>query len=113
MDVFCFDFAGSGLSGGDYVSFGLHEEKDLTAVVRHLRTSGLTTAIALWGRSMGAVAAILRASKDRCLSACVLDSPFVNLRSVATDMVSQTLPLPQFALDFGIGAVRKEVQTKA
>lgn len=112
VDVFCLDFAGSGLSGGEYVSFGHHEEKDLSVAIRHLRKSGLASSIALWGRSMGAATAILRASKDRCLSACVLDSAFTDLRTVAADLASETL-IPQFALNLGIDALRRDVESRA
>jgi len=113
LDVFCMDFAGSGLSGGDYVSLGHYEEKDLGVAIRHLRKSGRVTSIGLWGRSMGASTAILRASKDRCLSACVLDSPFRDLRSIATDMVTQSVPVPQWVIDIGVEAVRTEVLSRA
>jgi hypothetical protein len=47
-----FDFAGSGLSGGEHVSLGAFEKEDLKAVVEHLREEGLTSTIALWGRSI-------------------------------------------------------------
>lgn len=112
LDAFSFDFAGSGISGGEYVSFGLNEEKDLGAVIRHLRKSGLVTSIALWGRSMGAAAAILRASKDKCLAACVLDSSFADLRTLAGDFAKESF-IPQFAINLGIGSLRRDVQRNA
>lgn len=112
FDVFSFDFAGSGISGGEYVSFGLNEEKDLGAVIRHLRKSGLVTSIALWGRSMGAATAILRASKDKCLAACVLDSSFADLRTLAGDFATESI-IPQFAINLGIGSLRRDVQRSA
>lgn len=113
LDVFCLDFGGCGMSGGDYVSLGHYEDKDLGAVIRHLRKSGLASSIALWGRSMGAATAILRASKDRCLAACVLDSPFRDLRMVAGDLVRQAFPVPQFMIDVGVDVVRQEVFERA
>lgn len=112
LDVFSLDFAGSGISGGEYVSFGLNEEKDLGAVIRHLRKSGLVTSIALWGRSMGAATAILRASKDRCLAACVLDSSFVDLRTLAGDFVRESM-IPQVAINLGIESLRRDVLRRA
>jgi pimeloyl-ACP methyl ester carboxylesterase len=57
----CFDFSGSGLSEGEYVSLGYYESDDVEAVVSHLRRSKGFTEIALWGRSMGAVTALLYA----------------------------------------------------
>lgn len=54
MSVFCFDFAGSGISEGEYVSLGYYEKDDVACVVKHLRESGLVSTIGMWGRSMGA-----------------------------------------------------------
>jgi len=113
LSVFCFDFAGSGRSEGDFVSLGHEEQKDLVVVLRHLRTSGMATSIGLWGRSMGASTAVLRAGKDRCIGAAVLDSPFTNIRLVAEELVNSRLSMPRFMLDMGIEAVRGEVKMRA
>jgi alpha/beta superfamily hydrolase len=45
ISVVCFDFAGSGLSEGEYVSLGYYEKEDLIAVVDHLRSNNNTTRI--------------------------------------------------------------------
>jgi hypothetical protein len=39
--VFAFDFAGSGMSGGDFVSLGYFESEDLGCVLQHLRDTGI------------------------------------------------------------------------
>jgi alpha/beta superfamily hydrolase len=54
ITVFAYDFSGSGLSEGEYVSLGYYEKEDLKAVVEYLRLEGKTSKIGLWGRSMGA-----------------------------------------------------------
>lgn len=113
LSVFCFDFAGSGRSEGEYVSLGHEEQKDLVVVLRYLRTTGMATSIGLWGRSMGASTAVLRAGRDHCLGACVLDSPFTNIRLVAEELVNSRLSMPRFMLDMGIEAVRGEVKMRA
>lgn len=113
ISVFCFDFAGSGMSQGRYVSFGLLEEKNLVVVLRHLRKTGRVSSIALWGHSMGASVAVLRAAKDHRLAACVLDSPFADLRTVANDLINQRVSLPQFMVDSVIEAMRSEVHENA
>jgi hypothetical protein len=100
------------MSGGEYISLGHEEQKDLVVVLRHLRHSGFVSSIALWGRSMGAATAILRAGKDHCLAACVLDSPFSDLRKVMEE-VAKKANLPGIFLDVGIEAVRREVQSRA
>jgi pimeloyl-ACP methyl ester carboxylesterase len=60
----CFDFAGCGLSSGEYVSLGHYEKDDLTTIVAHLRSKDLVTRIALWGRSMGAVTSVMYGATD-------------------------------------------------
>jgi len=45
ITVFCFDFSGSGKSGGDYISLGWYEREDLKTVVDYLRKSGTVSTI--------------------------------------------------------------------
>lgn len=51
-----FDFAGSGMSDGDWVTLGWNEKNDVMAVTSHLRASGTVSTIALWGRRYACVA---------------------------------------------------------
>jgi alpha/beta superfamily hydrolase len=37
MSLFCFDFAGCGMSEGDFISLGWHERDDLEIVIDYLR----------------------------------------------------------------------------
>lgn len=61
---FCsFDFAGSGISEGQFVSMGHYEQDDVHSVISFLREKKQVSKIALWGRSMGAVTAMLFAAK--------------------------------------------------
>ncbi len=64
---------GSGWSEGDYVTLGKREQDDLEVAIQYLRSSGTVTTIGLWGRSMGAVTAILYAHKDPSM-ACLVSS---------------------------------------
>ena len=57
---FCaLDFCGCGLSEGDTISYGVNDVDDIDVVVKHLRRVFGISDIHLWGRSMGADAAIL------------------------------------------------------
>ena len=44
---------------------------DLAVAVRHLRGSGAVSTIGLWGRSMGAVTALLYAQRDPSIAGVV------------------------------------------
>ena len=115
LTVFAFDFAGSGLSGGDYVTLGYQEEDDLRVVIDYLSHHDLVSSIGLWGKSMGAVASILRSSKDRRVDACVLDSPFGDFQRVVEDYCNQSHALqwiPQSAVDFCLARVCEAVEAR-
>ena len=67
-----FDFSGSGLSDGEYVSLGAYEKDDLKTVIDYLREEGLTSSIALWGRRMGAATALLHGERDPSIAGMVI-----------------------------------------
>ncbi|KAJ8600519.1 hypothetical protein CTAYLR_009207 [Chrysophaeum taylorii] len=94
--LFAFDCAGSGKSEGKYVSLGWFEKDDLRIVVDHLRGSGTTSSIAVWGRSMGAVTGLLYQVQDAemrngqmSVNAMVLDSPFADFCQLAEELVAK------------------------
>lgn len=116
ITVFAFDFSGSGLSDGQFVTLGAHEEQDLAAVVQYLREEGSTSTLALWGRSMGAVTALLYAHKDPSIAGVVMDSPFSRLTDLMLELardseqgLSVARPLVKVALAF----MRRSVRRKA
>jgi len=74
ITLFAFDMAGSGLSDGEYVSLGYYEKEDLKTVIEYLRKSGSVSTIGLWGRSMGAVTALLHVDRDPSIAGMVIDS---------------------------------------
>lgn len=71
VSVFAIDFAGSGLSDGGYVSLGANEVDDVEVVVTHLRALGTVSTVGLWGRSMGAVTALLYSRRDPSIAGIV------------------------------------------
>lgn len=62
---------GSGMSEGQYVTLGAREVDDLASAVEYLRDEGSTSTIALWGRSMGAVTALLYSQRDPSIAGMV------------------------------------------
>jgi len=88
--LFAFDFAGCGLSDGDYVSLGHFEKDDVEAAVTWLRTVAGAGAVALWGRSMGATSALLHAARDGSLAGLICDSPFSSVEAVSLEVVART-----------------------
>jgi pimeloyl-ACP methyl ester carboxylesterase len=59
--LFVFDFAGCGKSEGDDITYGLREAEDVNSIIDYLRVNKGIKEFVLWGRSMGAVVALLYA----------------------------------------------------
>jgi len=114
ITIFCFDFAGSGLSDGEYVSLGYHEREDLGSVVEMLRESGTVSCIGIWGRSMGAVTALLHGDRDPSIAGMVLDSPFADLQVLAEELVEFyiNVSIPKFLLSGALQMIRMSIQQR-
>lgn len=48
--LICFDYAGSGKSGGEYVTMGVRESEDMECVVRYMRLHLSDRDPIVWGR---------------------------------------------------------------
>ena len=86
ITLFCFDFSGCGMSEGEYISLGWYERDDVHIIVEHLRKERRVSTIGLWGRSMGAVTALLHADRDPSIAGIVLDSPFCDLKILVNEL---------------------------
>lgn len=111
----CFDFAGSGLSDGEYISLGYFEKDDVDVVVTHLRDSKKVSMIGLWGRSMGAVTALMHADRDPSLAGICLDSPFKDLKELAKELVKNRskIPLPESLVESTLDSIRDTIIERA
>lgn len=89
ITVFTFDFAGCGLSEGEYISLGFYERGDVDCVFRYLRELGTVSSIGIWGRSMGAVTALMYADSNHEIGCLVLDSPFSNLEKLSKELAEK------------------------
>jgi len=88
------DLRGTGESGGDLVSIGYHERRDLVACVRWLREKGLKT-IGAHGFSLGA-ATVCFAMKDLPdLGFAVIESSYDTMQS-ATEHRLEMVHMPHF-----------------
>lgn len=68
----------------------------LQVVVEHLRATGKVSTLGMWGRSMGAVTALLYSHLDPSIAGLVLDSPFSRLTDLMMEIVEeQKLPIPR------------------
>ena len=113
ITVFAFDFTGCGRSEGDYISLGWHEQEDVECVINYLRKSNKVSTIGLWGRSMGAVTALMYGSKDPSIAGLVLDSPFSSLKILIDELARERVNLPNFIINQAIKLIKEIIKEKA
>jgi len=114
ITFFVFDFSGSGKSDGEYISLGWWEREDLKTVVEYLRNSGKVSTIGLWGRSMGAVTALMHADRDPSIAGLVLDSPFSSLSKLAEELYKRYASgVPGFLYSMAQWFVKGSIKSRA
>jgi len=96
------------------VTLGARETDDLQVAIEYLRNQGKTSTIALWGRSMGAVTAIMYSRRDPSIAGMVLDSPFSKLTDLMIELVQdQQVPIPRALVKVALAAMRRSVRKRA
>jgi alpha-beta hydrolase superfamily lysophospholipase len=63
-------------------------------IIEHLRENRRVSSIALHGRSMGAVTALLHADRDPSIAGIILDSPFSDLSDLVNELAYKYVKLP-------------------
>ncbi|RHY18232.1 hypothetical protein DYB36_010118, partial [Aphanomyces astaci] len=115
--VVALDCIGCGLSDGDYITLGYFERDDVHAVVEHLRSIESVSTIGLWGRSMGAVTALLHADRDPSIAGLVVDSAFANLDQLVHEVVEhgrqEGYTIPTLAVKIVMRWIRSSVLKRA
>ena len=114
INLFVFDFAGSGMSEGDYVSLGYHESHDLGNIIDFLEKIPGVGKIGIWGRSMGAATGMIYAHRDKRVRAVCLDSPFADFERLARELTKKNLSfsLPGFIISGMLSIVRGTILDK-
>ncbi len=119
IGLLIFDFAGSGYSEGEFITLGIKEAKDTRIVIDYVRKNHPIDKIILWGRSMGAVTALLY-SEDKInrslISGLILDSPFSSFKKMIHDIVaSKVKGIPKCLINtllyFIMNTVKKKTGT--
>ena len=108
----CFDFAGSGLSEGKYISLGYHEKNQVRNVVDFLeRLPGMGN-IGIWGRSMGAATTLLYAPTDKRIKCIVVDSPFSDFKKLAKEICQSNITIPGLVIEGALYIIGTTVYNK-
>jgi cephalosporin-C deacetylase-like acetyl esterase len=67
---------------------GYFEKDDIEVVVNYVNQHLNSTSIGIWGRSMGAVSALLYSSSHRTMDFVIAESPFASLRTLCVELVN-------------------------
>ena len=112
INLFVIDFAGCGLSEGDYISLGYHESDDVGNVINFIEKIPGVGNIGLWGRSMGAATTMIYSHRDNRVKAICLDSPFADFSRLAKELTLKQINLPGFLINGVLGIVRSTILKK-
>lgn len=113
FNLVCFDFTGCGQSEGKYSSLGYYEQEDLEQVIQFLHKANLANKIVLWGRSMGAVTALLYSIKNPKPVCLILDSAFADFKRLFQEQAKQTASMPGLVSKGAYGILRLTIKKKA
>lgn len=110
--VCCFDFAGCGNSEGNQITLGYKEQFDIEVVLNYLKDLQRYEYFFLWGRSMGAVAALfyIANTKQNLVKAMILDSPFSSLKKAIIEYSNKLTKLPEIFLYPFIPLINKSLK---
>ncbi|KAF0688435.1 Aste57867_19951 [Aphanomyces stellatus] len=123
-----FDFGGSGMSTGTYITGGLREATDLRNVLAYLQTTFHMERFLLWGHSLGAAAILLylaeeaakktkAASESPHIHGVVLDSPYTTFQDMTESLIQTVkangLPAPAPLLRLGMSMVTRSIEARA
>ena len=82
-------------------------------MMEYLRKDQRIDKMSLWGRSMGAVTALLYLPHDNQVTSVVLDSPFKSLKGLVEDMAAKTSSVPGFVLSTALKIMDRTIKEKA
>ncbi len=113
INVFAFDFSGSGLSDGEYISLGYHEKDDLKVVIDFVEKLPGVSGIGLWGRSMGASTAVMYMKNDPRVKVACLDSPFCDFPKLAGEIAKNMIQLNDTIIKIALQIINQTIKDKA
>jgi hypothetical protein len=94
-DVLAMDLRGHGESGGNIVSPGLLEARDILAALRYIRSRGDNEPVAVLGVSYGAVASLIAAAESPEIAAVIADGAYPTGKNVSEDISRHYLHDPR------------------
>lgn len=82
-------------------------------MIDYLRNTSKVTTLGLWGRSMGAVTALMFADKDPSIAGMVLDSPFTSLSELSLELAKKHSSVPEWIVGIVMSYIKKTIKENA
>ncbi len=96
-NVLMFDLRGHGESGGNRVSAGYYEQRDLLGAVHYVKGRGFER-IGVLGFSLGAATSLMATAESDDIDAVITDSSFADLKDMMEPEFSKRTKFPKFFL---------------
>lgn len=112
INLMVFDFAGCGLSEGEYISLGWNERDDVRIIIDFLQKIPGVGKIGLWGRSMGAATTLMYTHSEPRIDCICLDSPFSEFTKLAKELCKKQISLPNFVLETALAIIGSTIKGK-
>lgn len=112
IDLFVFDFPGSGRSEGEYISLGYHEKEDVRIIIDFVEKLPGVGNIGIWGRSMGAATALLYSYSDERIKCQCVDSPFAHFRELSIQLCKKEINIPEIIINTVLFFLKKTIKNK-
>lgn len=109
INLFVVDFAGCGLSEGEYISLGWHEKNDVITIIDFIERLPRVGKIGIWGRSMGAATTLMFNKIDSRASAACYDSSFSEFTKLAKELCKKHVKIPGVIISVVMSLVRNSI----
>jgi pimeloyl-ACP methyl ester carboxylesterase len=108
--VYCFDFAGCGASGGDFISLGHFEKLDVEFLIENLIESFGHRPFFLWGRTMGAATDHIVKNPRNIRK--IVDSAYTSIPDIVT-AIARKMQIPALLLPFAVYLLKRTIVGRA
>ena len=112
ITLLCFDFTGSGMSEGEFVTLGHNEVQDLHHVIKYAYENLPVDVIFLWGRSMGAYTSLKYPDPNSRITGIIADSPYFSLMDMIMEQNGIVNVVPTMIKRSAAGFIRQNILTK-
>ena len=112
INLFVYDFAGCGLSEGEFISLGFHEKNDLKIIINFLFKFPHVKKIGLWGHSMGAATSLMYTPLDNRIKCVCSDSSFSEFFVLAKELAKKKINFPDVILNGVLNVLKNTIKNK-